>query len=155
MLYKVFPGRNPVAVVQEIANICMAYRVQVIVGDAGEGHMPNSQLGHLVGSHKVHQLQYLSQKKALVWNKIDRFTGDRTMLIDNYFMLLKKGGIIFAKREQMITAFDDILNEYEEVTLQGKKVWRHSPQKPDDCLHAGLLGWIASKIVQNDLKFYQ
>jgi hypothetical protein len=55
----------------------------------------------------------------------------------------------------MATAIADILNEYEDVTQMGKKVWRHSPQKPDDCLHAGLFGWLAAKIILQDLKFYQ
>jgi hypothetical protein len=70
-------------------------------------------------------------------------------------MLLKKREIEFGPLEQMHVAIDDILNEYEEVTQSGKKVWRHSPQKPDDCLHAGLFGWVAFKIIQNDLRFYQ
>ena len=32
--------------------------------------------------------------------------------------------------------FEDILNEYEEVTREGNKVWRHAPTRPDDALHA-------------------
>jgi hypothetical protein len=108
----------------------------------------------LGGEHRVRQLQYGSQKQPITWNRIDRYTTDRTMLIDGYFMLIKRGGVEFAHPDQMHTAFQDILNEYEEVTLQGKKVWRHSPQKPDDCLHAGLFGWMAYQIARGDISLY-
>ena len=156
LFYKVFPGRNPVAIVGEIARICLTYQVAMTIGDAGEGHLANNLLMiQLGGHHRLQQLQYGSQKKAITWNGVDRYTVDRTMLIDNYFMLLKRGGAEFAHQDQMYTAFEDILNEYEEVTVSGKKVWRHSPQKPDDCLHAGLFGWVAYKITQGDLSFYQ
>jgi len=153
LYYKVYTGRNPVDIVDDIAAHCLRYRVQMVVGDAGEGHLANNLLAKKIGARRVYQLQYGSQKKALTWNGVDRFTGDRTILIDNYFMLLKRGGVAFGPKKQMSVAFDDILNEYEEITLQGKKVWRHSPQKPDDCLHAGLFSWVAHRIVSGDLQF--
>jgi hypothetical protein len=155
MYYKVFPGQNPVHVVDEIASVCSGYRVELVVGDAGEGHMANNLLRERLSYHRVHQVQYGSQKKALQWNGQDRFMADRTTVIDNYFMFLKNKGVEFCTLEEMYEAITDMLNEYEEVTTLGKKVWRHSPQKPDDCLHAGLFGWIAFKITQNDLRFYQ
>jgi hypothetical protein len=76
-------------------------------------------------------------------------------MIDNYVMLLKKKMVQFGPLDEMTIPIADILNEYEEVTMLGRKVWRHSPQKPDDCLHASLFGWLASKIVMNDLKFWK
>ncbi len=155
MYYKVFPGQNPVHIVDEIAVICSNYRVELVIGDAGEGHMANNLLREKLQYHRVQQLQYGSQKKALQWNGEDRFMADRTTLIDNYFMLLKNRAVEFGPLLEMQLAITDALNEFEEVTSQGKKVWRHSPQKPDDCLHAGLFGWVAFKITQNDMKFYQ
>jgi hypothetical protein len=155
LFYKVYPGTNPVHVVEEIGRICKNYRVSMTVGDAGEGALANDLLRKFLGGVNVSQVQYGSQSKALTFNGVDRYLADRTTLIDNYFMLLKEKKIEFGPVEQMEVAIDDILNEYEEVTQSGKKVWRHSPQKPDDCLHAGLFGWIAWKIIQNDFRFYQ
>jgi len=155
LFYKVFPGTNPVHIIKEIGRICSQYHVALVVGDAGEGFTPNNELRGELGVHRVQQVQYGALNVALKWNGIDRYQGDRTTLIDNYFMFLKRQGAEFADVESMHIAMNDILNEYEEVTTLGRKVWRHSPQKPDDCLHAGLFGWIAFKIVQNDLRFYQ
>jgi hypothetical protein len=153
--YKVYPGTNPVAAVEDIALICSHYKVAMVVGDAGEGALANDLLRKKLGAHRVSQLQYGSQKRAVVWDGISKYLGDRTTLIDNYFMELKNARVEFGPVEEMKTAITDILNEYEEVTHMGKKVWRHSPQKPDDCLHAGLFGWVAYKISTGDLKFYQ
>lgn len=153
--YKIYPGTNPVHTVNDVARVCANYRVSMVVGDAGEGALANDELRKVLGHHRVHQVQYGSQKTAMVWNGVDRYQVDRTTLIDNYFMLLKNQRAEFGPESQMRAAIADILAEYEEVTHAGKKVWRHSPQKPDDCLHAGLFGWIAWKITMGDLKFYQ
>jgi phage terminase large subunit GpA-like protein len=153
--YKVYPGSNPVHSVDDVARVCTNYRVAMVVGDAGEGALANDQLRHKLGHHRVQQVQYGAQKRAIEWNGNDRYQADRTTLIDNYFMLLKKQGVVFGPEPQMRLAIQDILAEYEEVTHAGKKVWRHSPQKPDDCLHAGLFGWVAFKLSIGDLKFYQ
>ncbi len=153
--YRIFAGRNPVHIIDDIAVVCLSYQISMVVGDAGEGHLANNELRMRLGQHRVHQVQYGSQKTALVWNGEDRYMGDRTTLIDNFFMMLKRGGVAWASLEEMGPAISDMLNEFEEVTKSGKKIWNHSPQKADDSLHAALFGWIASKIVSNDMRFYQ
>jgi hypothetical protein len=155
LLYKVYPGRNPVAVVDEITSLCKQYNVAFVVGDAGEGSLANDLLRKGLGPARISQVQYGMQDKAMKFNGIDRYHADRTTLIDNFFMLLKKKQVELGPVSEMKVAIDDILNEYEEVTTAGRKVWRHSPSKPDDCLHAGLFAWIAWKIVNGDLKFWQ
>lgn len=149
--YKVYSGLNPVDAVKSIAETCSHYRVEMVVGDAGEGALANGELKVALGHHRVTQVQYGAQKNQLMWNGVDRYTADRTSLIDNYFMLLKRQGVLLGPREQMKVAIDEILNEYEEVTTTGRKVWRHSPQKPDDCLHAGLFGWVAWRLTRGDV----
>ena len=148
--YKVYSGLNPVDAVRSIAQTCAAYRVVMAVGDAGEGALANDELRKALGHHRVSQVQYGAQKQQLMWNGVDRYTADRTTLIDNYFMLLKRQGVLFGPPEYMKRAIDEILNEYEEITTIGRKVWRHSPQKPDDCLHAGLFGWVAWRLMNGD-----
>ncbi len=55
----------------------------------------------------------------------------------------------------MRLAIEDVLAEYEEVTKMGRKVWRHAPSMPDDCLHAQIFGWFAYKITKGDIQFYK
>jgi hypothetical protein len=155
MYYRIYPGTNPVNAVEEIIQVCNHYRVAYAVGDAGEGSLPNDVLRNALGPNRMTQVQYGAYSKAMHWNGIDRYLVDRTTMIDNYVMLLKKKMVQFGPLEEMSIAIADILNEYEEVTMLGRKVWRHSQQKPDDCLHASLFGWLASKIIMNDLKFWQ
>lgn len=155
LYYRVYPGNNAVVDVEDVIDVCMKYSVGMVVGDAGEGALPNSMLKEKLGAHRVIPVQYGSFAKAFSWNGVDRYLADRTTLIDNYMMYLKRESAIFAPLDQMTVPNQDILNVFEEVTQSGKKVWRHSPQLPDDCLHAQLFGWLAWKILSTDLKFYQ
>jgi hypothetical protein len=155
LYYRVYPNNNAVSDVKDIAEVCNNFNVALVVGDAGEGNLPNSMLREALGAHRTTAVQYGSQKTAMTWNGVDRFMLDRTTMIDNYIMLLKKQGVLYEDYPVMRVAIEDVLNVYEEVTLSGKKVWRHSPQLPDDCLHAQIFGWLALKIRLADTKFYQ
>jgi len=155
LYYRIYPGNNAVVDVKDVIDVCNNFQVAMVVGDAGEGSLPNSMLREALGMHRVIPVQYGSQNKALAWNGVDRYLADRTTLIDNYMMYLKREAAIYPQYGQVLQPIQDILNVYEEVTSSGKKVWRHSPQLPDDCLHAQLFGWLALKLVTADLKFYQ
>ena len=74
-------------------------------------------------------------------------------MIDHFFMFVKRQGVIYPNVRQMELPIRDMLNEYEEVTKFGRKVWRHAPSQPDDCLHAQIFGWMAAKFVTLDPLF--
>lgn len=154
IFYKTYPGVNPVNNIEEIAMICAAHRVGFVVGDAGEGHTPNDLLRKKLGVHKVGQAQYTHQTKPVVWNNIDRYTVDKTTLVDNFFLLLKRQDVELGPLLQMKTAIDDMMNEYEDITATGRKVWTHALSLPDDCLHAAVFGWLAFKVITDDLQFF-
>jgi Phage terminase large subunit (GpA) len=154
LYYHIYPGNNPVQDVDSVASICHGYNVAMLVRDAGGGALANATLRERLGMHRVFQVQYGNQAMPWKWNGVDRYLVDRTAMIDNFVMLLKRQGVILPPKEQVREPIKDILNEYEEVTTAGKKVWRHSPSLPDDSLHAMLFGWLAFKIVLGDFKFY-
>lgn len=154
LYYRIYPGNNPVNDVRDILEILQMYNVAVVVGDAGEGALPNSMLRDGLGPHRCTMVQYGSQQVPCKWNGLDRYNADRTTLIDNFLMVLKKQGVEYPPYEEMVDPIKDILNIYEEVTTMGKKVWRHSPTLPDDSLHAQLFGWFAFKLHTTDLRFY-
>ena len=96
----------------------------------------------------------MSLSKPYEWNPNALvYNADRTTLIDNYARQLLHKQVIYPNLRQSQAAISDILNVYEEVTMQGRKVWRHSPTMPDDCLHAQLFGWFAWIILTQNYRF--
>lgn len=156
LYYKIFPVGQPLAVIQEIIETFKAYNVSMICGDAGEGNLPNDHLRKAFPGI-VHAVQYGSNEKPIEYkqhSEAPKYHLDRTTAIDNYIMQLKRKNVIYANEREMAGAINDILSVYEDITHTGKKVWRHSPSKPDDALHAQIMAWIAAKIHFGDLTFY-
>jgi hypothetical protein len=154
LYHRIYPTTSPVAIVDDVVEVLQAYSVKLVIGDRGEGHLANDLIAKRLGKHRVHQLHYGSQATPLSWNDKGQFyTGDRTSLMDNYFMVLKRQGVEYPRLEYMREAITDVLNIYEEVTTQGRKVWRHAKTQPDDAFHAQLFGWLAAKIIMMDLQF--
>ncbi len=155
LFFKVFPNGHPTQWIDEIVELCNAWGVNMVCGDAGEGALANSYLRARLGEHRVVAVQYGAFSKPAEW-KPDKmaYLLDRTTLIDNYakFLIIKQ--VIYPNIRQSQIAINDILNVYEEVTMQGRKVWRHAPTMPDDCLHAQIFGWFAWKILVQDFKFF-
>lgn len=140
LYYKIFPGTSPVEEVNEIMNILGMYGpVLKLVGcDAGEGNMPTEMLRRRLGPERVFKYRYGSPKFRVRWDAEGAYyLVNRTWSIDSLMSALQRKEYEFAQNVPAMTpAFDDILNEYEEVTKNGLKVWRHAPDAPDDCLHA-------------------
>lgn len=154
LFYKVFPNGHAIGWIDEIVELCNAWGVNMLVGDAGEGALANSYLRQRLGDHRVTAVRYMALSKPVEWNPNTlTYHVDRTTLIDNYAKWLIHKQAIFPCLKQATTAINDILNVYEEVTAQGRKVWRHAPTMPDDALHAQIFGWFAWKLLVQDLKF--
>jgi hypothetical protein len=163
LYFKIYPETNPISggVIDHIVDICNRFNVSLIIGDAGEGALANSNLRERLGPHRAMQVQYRGtasgggggNSRPFYWNRTDRFMAERTTMIDHYFMYLKRRGVIFPNLRSMQIPIKDLLNEYEEVTLQGRKVWRHAPSQPDDCLHGQIFGWMAAKFMSMDPMF--
>ena len=163
LYFKIYPETNPISggVIDHICDVVNRYNVSLVIGDAGEGALANSNLRERLGPHRAMQVQYRGSaagsgggnSRPFYWNKTDRFMAERTTMIDHYFMYLKRKGVVFPNIRSMQIPIKDLLNEYEEVTLQGRKVWRHAPSQPDDCLHAQVFGWMAAKFMSMDPMF--
>jgi len=155
LFYKIFPLGHCTGWIDEIVEVCQNWSVQMLCGDAGEGQMANALLRERLGGHRVVQIRYMAMSKPMNWNpETLAYHVDRTTIIDNFAMFVKRNQVIYTKLTQMEPAFKDILNVYEETTTMGRKVWRHAASLPDDCLHAQIFGWLAYKILAGDVKFY-
>jgi len=151
---RIYPVTNPVSVMDDIVEVLNAYDVNMVIGDRGEGHLANNLLAGRIGKNRVTQVKYQAQGSPITWNdKAACYTVDRTTVMDNYFMVLKRGGVVYPRLQYVNESIRDILNIYEEVTTSGIKVWRHAPQLPDDSFHAQAFAWLAAKILMMDLSF--
>lgn len=156
LYYKIFPTHNPVQDVRAIAEIIQRFDCRKVAGDAGGGAVANAMLQEIVGAQRVMQVQYGAVTKQISWNGMDRYMVDKTSAIDTFMHAIKRTAVVFPRLKYMVPAFDDILSNYELITQNGKgrRVWRNSPLVPDDCLHAAVFGWVASKIEAGDVAFY-
>ena len=164
LYFKVFTEDNPNENVKEVAKIFGECGCQVVIGDAGGGAIANASLRDILGGHRMFQCQYgggAGYDKLIRWSKQSkRYLVNRTGAIDSFMLSLKNKELIFPHVRQMAVPIADIMNEYEEVTSQsghggGRKVWRHAPSAPDDCLHAMIYAWLGMKVLQGDLEFYE
>jgi len=164
LYFKVFSEANPADNVKQVAHIFGQCGCQIVIGDAGGGAMANSSLKDILGGHRVFQSQYGGGggfDKMIRWSKqAKRYVVNRTGAIDSFMLALKNKEIIFPNVRQMAIPISDILNEYEELTTQGgsgggRKIWRHAPTSPDDCLHAMIYAWLALKVLQGNIEFYE
>lgn len=154
--YRIYDVANPVDTVDELARVFNLYNVSLVFGDAGEGALANSVLRKKLGAEKVFQVQYSgsSSRAPIYWNNQDRYMADRTACIDNFLFDVKSGKVQYPSEKISRPAFSDMLNVFEEVTLTGRKVWKHPPGLPDDALHAQVFAWIAARVTTRNLKFY-
>jgi len=161
LYFKIYPDTNAISggVVDHIIERCTQFGVEIICGDAGAGALPNANLRERLGTHRALQVQYRGvmnasgNQRPFYWNKIDRFLAEKTTMIDNFLMFVKRGGVIYPNVKQMTVPISDMLNVFEETTRQGRKIWTHAISQPDDALHAQIFAWIASKIVSMDPLF--
>jgi len=164
LYFKIFPEDNPSANVHEIAHILKSVGCQYVVGDAGGGAIANSELSNALGGHRVGQSQYGGGNgygQLIRWSEqAQRYLVNRTAAIDSYMLALKNKEVIYPNARQSAEAIQDVLNEYEDMVRAGagenmRKAWRHAPTAPDDALHAQIYAWLALKVVQGVVEFYE
>lgn len=163
LYFRIFPKANSIEDVEEVARIFDICQCRYVIGDAGEGAVANSALRDRLGHHRVGQAQYgggAGFSQLIRWNRQGtRYLVNRTAAIDSFMLQMKKQGIILANARQMAVPIQDILNVYQESTHSGqggaiRTIWKHAPNCPDDSLHAMIFGWLAMKVVQGELQFY-
>lgn len=154
LYFKIYPSVDPIACVDDIAVVCDRFGVQMLIGDSGEGQTSLGLLTIKLGKHRVGRAKYGMHAKVV---DLDKDTGcyklNKTDVIDNFLLMIKNESVIFPNEFQMATPIEDILAEFSETTSVGKKVWKRSLSKPDDCLHAMIFGNLAGRLLTRDLNF--
>jgi hypothetical protein len=154
LYYKVFPGTDPIADVEEIAStLGMMPNMKAVVCDAGEGNANTEMLRKKFNRRIVWKVRYGDPKYHIKWDGVGNwYYVNRTWAIDSLMTAIKCREFQFSvNKESMFTAFTDILNEYIHITQMKRKVWRNSPTKPDDCMHALNFARIAAQLIAGEL----
>jgi hypothetical protein len=154
LYYRIYPVGHSTTFLDDMAEVCRAYNAQLVMCDQGGGGLSISILKEKIGEHKVHGVRYGQAAVPLKWNNESRnYMSDKTVLIDSFALFMKQKKMIFASQKEMEPAINDILNEFEELTASGRRIWRCSPAKCDDFLHSSLYAWVAYKLVNQDMVF--
>ncbi len=158
LYFKIFPGTAPIEEINEIINTIQAWgrMVSLVAGDRGEGNAPMDMIRHKIEARRVIKVALSGGSKEYIkWDaKMGGVVVNKTNSIDSLMWSLYRNEFQFPSDpsgEIMAEAFQDILNEYEEVNLDGAKKWRHHPTSPDDCLHALNFARIAMMIANGEV----
>jgi len=155
---RIYSGGEPTKHIEDIAKVCNDYNISTLYGDHGGGNFAMSQLSALVPNTRVVPVMYTEQSMPYRWdNAAQRFTVNRTAMIDAFFHDMKRERIKAFRWSEFQPFAKDILNVYEDVVGEaqgkGRRVWRRYPAKPDDSLHSMLYGWMAGRVVSGLLDF--
>jgi hypothetical protein len=157
---KIYKTGHPIQDIQDIAKICNAYRVSMVVADEGGGALANAQLREILGAHRVVGCRYGASHGGIKWaenSPTPSYHVDKTMLIDQFMQMVLHKQVRFPSEKVMYRPFpffDDILSEFEETTPNGRRIWKNSKARPDDFLHACAYGWLAAKVITGQVQMY-
>jgi len=174
----IIPPGNPDATLQSIKDVAYAFRVKFFGADAGMGAYQNAILQREFGVQRFLQIRYSgSMKNPYKYDpRVNVLNMDKTAAIDTimgilkqdvYYPLLKKVTvpvhsnpehmlrILWPQFEDSYPFFKDILAEFTQKGSSDRKIWTHSPDVPDDALHALVFGFFAYVYFMNgQVSFY-
>ncbi len=173
---EIIPPGDPDGTLEKIKKIAYGFRITSIGADAGMGAYQNAILTKEFGLNKMLQLRYISShtKPFGVQNKYAGIVSiDKTSAIDTVMGILKGDfpypplkqaainkstplKIRWPKFADSKPFFDDIMAEFSQESRSGNKLWTHSPDSPDDALHALVFGFFAyiARVTNGKPMFY-
>lgn len=157
---KIYKTGHPMQDIQDIAQICNNFGVQMVVADEGGGALANAELRRILGEHRVVGCRYGASHGGIKWaenSPTPSYHVDKTLLVDQIMQTIMYKQIQFPNLQLMDKPhefFQDILSEFEETTNTGRRIWKNSPLRPDDWLHANAYAWLAFKVVTGQVQAY-
>jgi len=159
LLYgKIYPVGHAIQDIEDIVRKAKMYNVRILIGDDGEGMLANAQLRQKLGEHVVYGNRYGGMDGKVRWNNnvnAPGYRSDKTLLVDQIMQGIIAKQFEFPHADQFKKFIDDIMAEYEETTIQGRRIWKHAATRPDDFLHAMVFGWLAAKVATGEVVMYQ
>jgi len=136
------------------ANI-MLFNCKFGIGDYGDGRVSNAMMVQRVGPMRFAEL-YESNNlgKKIAWNgKTGHFTINRTQMMTDIFMAIKRGQVRFFNYTEFKEFSIDFLNVYFDYSEQ-TRLTKYDHVGADDCVHSYMYCRIACGIVTGELNKY-
>lgn len=128
----------PTNCIRDIINLARTFNVRLIGVDWGFGWAANDQLEQVFGQHKVIKYQYVGmQRERMKYDPLaHKMIVNRTEVLSDFFVDLKRGRYLFASWEEMQEYLADIEHIFAEVSSLGTLKYDHKKTEPDDFAHS-------------------
>jgi hypothetical protein len=156
--YTVFQGMGPLDILHYIQSLITKIKPLSVAADAGGGKVENSELLKTCFANRVkfYPIQWGSFDKVFQWNKVDKYLADKTTIFDSFFFTILDKNLIRLPNKNNKQLIAEFLAEHAETSssASGKKIWKRTPNKTDDLLHAAIFGWVGFKMTKGDFTLY-
>jgi hypothetical protein len=154
---KKYTGKHadPLFQVRDMTSIINKFKVQLSIADTGDGRTSNAlMVENLTAMRFAEIYEHGTIKKKIRWDK-DKgiYIMNRTQMMTDRFMEIKRGEIEFPTWEEFkpyVSDFTSIYAEYSEQT----RLTRYDHTAPDDVFHAYMFCKIAAMIGRGELTKY-
>ena len=146
---------DPLFQVDDMLSLIDKFKAQLVIADTGDGRTSNALMVEHLGTNRFAEIyEHGTAKKKIRWDK-DKglYIMNRTQMMTDRFMEIKRGEIVLPKWEVFqpyVSDFTSIYAEYSEQT----RLTRYDHVAPDDVFHAYMFSKIAAMIGRGDLSKY-
>jgi hypothetical protein len=146
---------DPLFQVRDMLSIIHKFKAQLVIADTGDGRTSNALMVENLGAHRFAEMfEHGTATKKIRWDS-DKgiYIMNRTRMMTDRFMEIKRGQIEFPRWEdfkEYVSDFTSIYSEYSEQTRQT----RYDHTAPDDVFHAYMFCRIATMIGRGELTKY-
>ena len=138
---------DPLLQVQDMIRIIKTFDCDLTIADTGDGRTSNAMMVKALGPEKFAELmEHGGQKKKIKWDGVSgHYTINRTRVMDDIFMEIKRSEVAFFRHEDFALFqpdFTSIFGEYSEIT----RMTKYDHVLPDDAFHSYMFSNIAMKI---------
>jgi hypothetical protein len=146
---------EPLVQIQDMLHYINFFKCNFTIADSGDGRTANAMLVEKLGPHRFSECyEHGTMKRRIKWDPDQGiYIINRTRMMTDLFMQIKRGDVEFFKYEQFKVYAEDFLNIYTEYSEQTRQT-RYDHSGPDDCFHAFMFSRLACMIIKGELGKY-
>jgi hypothetical protein len=146
---------EPLLQIEDILKVINRFNCALTIADTGDGRTSNAMLFEKLTSARFGEVyEHGTLKHKIKWDKYKGiYIINRSRVMTDYLMEIKRGLVKFPKEEQFKHYFDDFLGiytEYSDITRMSK----YDHNVPDDSFHAHMFCRLACQIGRGEMSQY-